>query len=202
MDDPKPDEFKEIKVLEIKITTDTSYFDEFYGITDTIADKIRDATYWGESGTKKDIKRIKKLIKKYPHIPQFKNHLSVAYMRSGKDEQAYKLNEKIRKEHPEYCYAFLNECNMLLYQERYEKLEKLLGPHMDISAQFPEREYFHPDEVCSFYSICARFKYTMKDFNNGDEYLSIVKQIDPNGNHVKQIETEKMRAMMFTSRNN
>jgi len=202
MGNSKPEDFDKIKLLEIKITNDISYFNDYYGISKSLGEKIRETTQWSQSATKKDIKRIKKLVKKYPNIPHFMNHLSVAYSRNENFGKAYELNRKIREEHPQYCYAFLNECNILLYQEMFDELEEFLEPDMDIGAHFPDREYFHPDEVCSFYSVCARFKFAVGDLETGDEFLKIVKQIDPDSKHIRQIETEKMRAMMFATSDN
>ena len=47
------------------------------------------------------------LIKRYPHVPEFKNHLSSIYELQNNLTKAKEITRTIIKEHPDYLYGKL-----------------------------------------------------------------------------------------------
>jgi len=55
--------------------------------------------------------RLNKLYAQYPHIPQFKNYLQMAYAASGKDHKVREMTRWIVDENPDYLFGKITLAN-------------------------------------------------------------------------------------------
>ena len=58
------------------------------------------------------IPELERLVTTYPHIPTFANHLSIAYLAAGNQEQATALVREAYRRHPQYLFAKVNYANL------------------------------------------------------------------------------------------
>ena len=62
------------------------------------------------------IPELERLVTTYPHIPTFFNHLSIAYLAAGDQEQATACVREAYRRHPQYLFARVNYANLCLQQ--------------------------------------------------------------------------------------
>jgi tetratricopeptide (TPR) repeat protein len=131
------------------------------------------------NGGESNIRYIKKAIEKYPHTPHLKNYLSVAYMNSGMEEESYKINDRIIKEHPQYLFGILNKAHEYLNKGEHKKMPELMGENMDLRDLFPEREVFHVTEMTSFLETAIHYFMAENNFEAIKSQVEILKELDP-----------------------
>ena len=112
----------------------------------------------------KNRQELHKLIKKYPNVPAFKNYLVVYYQLAGEQEQAYKANRALVKQHPDYLFGKLNLCAEYLEKDELDEIPKVLGVALDLKDLYPNREVFHTTEFSAFLNVSC--EYLIADGNS------------------------------------
>lgn len=162
------------KHFEYNITGDDRDIDERDNITREIRAILKD-TFFKVQGRKHGvIKELNQLIEKYPGIPQFKNHLFIAYAQDKNMEMAHQVNELTVEKHPDYLFAKLNLVGKYLGKSEYEKVPQVLGPLMEIKALYPHRNIFHLNEVASFYKIAIHYFLAIGNIEAAETRLEIL----------------------------
>ena len=90
----------QFEIFGYTLTDDPEATRELNHITpevDRILNEIHDDV---PKGKKYLLKRLPRLIKQFPKVPIFKNHLSVVYEANGDIEQAFATINKVVQEHP------------------------------------------------------------------------------------------------------
>ena len=114
--------------------------------------------YESREGTPHAIRALKGLIAKYPEVPSLKNHLTVAYIAAGRERQADKVNDKLRRENPDYLFGHLNHASKFLGRRGgAQRIPEILGETLRLRDLKPDIELFHHSEVKGFYTIVAHF---------------------------------------------
>jgi len=65
--------------LSYEITDNSDFFDEMFGITEELKDHLIECFPIAAKGKRSGLKKIKRLIEKFPNSPQLKNLLTVWY---------------------------------------------------------------------------------------------------------------------------
>ncbi len=129
-------------------------------------------------GRKYLLKKLPKLIKKYPNEPIFKNHLTAVYEMNGMKESAYKLCKEIVAKHPDY---FMGKINLAVFYIKDKKLDlaiELLGKDLELKSLFPNEKVFHIDMVFAYNNAVIRYLTEKKEFDRAEEYYSFLRDVD------------------------
>src|SRR5262249_22579362 len=92
------------------------------------------------------IPELERLMTTYPHIPMFANHLSIAYLAAGDQEQATAMVREAYRRHPQYLFAKVNYANVCLQQGESEKVPSIFDYAFDLKQLYPHRKRFHVSE--------------------------------------------------------
>lgn len=172
------DSFSEL-VAKYNLTSNPTYLDKKYKITPKIDQLLEETYYPAIQGKQSAIKKLQNYIRDYPHIPHFKNYLEKAYEQSGNEEKARQVNERARREHPDYLYAKLNYANHLIRDGEPERVPEILGEELDLKALYPERAEFHYKEVLGFFKTCLQYYLAVDEQDNANKCLELMETIDP-----------------------
>lgn len=129
-------------------------------------------------GKQEGLKQLKKLIDRYPNVPQFKNYLTVWYQVRGNLQKAREVNKKTLQKHPDYLYAKVNLAHEYLDNKQPEKVVELLGEGIEIKQMHPEREEFHITEVIPVLKVAIKYFIVTKDFEQAEIRLNMLKELD------------------------
>lgn len=161
-----------------EITDETDFLDQEYGITPEIKKLIEDLYYDVQDKKKGIVNKLLKTIKKYPQVPQFKNYLTVAYNLSGNSKKAYKCNNWILKEHPDYFFGRVNLAAQYFEQKEYDRIPDVMGDLMEIQALYPDRKVFHVSEVMAFNKLAVAYFSATGNLEAAENRLKIMEEID------------------------
>lgn len=171
-----------LAINQFKITNDSSELDKIYGITAEIKELLEEYYIKAKKGKNGALKPLNRLIKQYPHIPQFKNHLSTLYARLGNLAMAKQINEQVERLHPDYLYGKINKAHFLISDNQLDKIPEIFGEKLDLQALYPQRTEFHINEVTSFYKLLFNYAIASKDDDKASTYLEILEELNKNFN--------------------
>ncbi|MEM9820893.1 MAG: hypothetical protein AAF985_07465 [Bacteroidota bacterium] len=174
-----------LHLSEIKIS-----FEPLEGTPPELAVKMERLMKQARKGSIGIIGRLQKYIKKYPKQPALKNYLFLAYKAKNKDEEAQNVLQKTLEIHPDYLFGKINLAVEYLEKDRPEKVPEILGEHLDISLLYPDRDTFHFSEVLVFLHTVSRYFLKIREPEQAQERLDIMKQIAPNDVRVEDLEQE------------
>ncbi|MDZ7774431.1 MAG: DUF1186 domain-containing protein [Bacteroidales bacterium] len=167
------------KFYDYTLTTDAQLLEDKNQVPSELEWKMEKLYKKAHNGGESNIRYIKKAIEKYPHTPHLKNYLSVAYMNSGMEEESYKINDRIIKEHPQYLFGILNKANEYLNKGEHKRMPELIGENMELRDLFPEREVFHVAEMTSFLETAIQYFMAENNFEATKSRVKILKELDP-----------------------
>jgi Protein of unknown function (DUF1186) len=142
-------------------------------------------------------KQIKELVDKYPHNPQFKNYLGIAYNQNGEKEAYEALIEEILEKHPNYLFGKTMAAEKYLKDGNAEKAAEILGNFTTLKSLYPERKTFHPVEIQSYHGIAVEYHA----FNRNDEqailHLQILRKAGIDKDTIERIADRAERFMLI-----
>lgn len=172
------------------ITTDPDFQNEKYGVTPELQEQLEDLYYEAQDkNNKKIIAKLTDLILKYPTVPILKNYLSVAYNFRENHKKAKEINEWIVAEHPDYLFGKINQANVCIENEEFDKVEEILGKSLELKALYPERELFHLSEVASYYNVVIRYLAAIENMELAENRMELLKEIAPDHHATEEAET-------------
>ena len=145
------------------------------------------------------IEKLKKIIADKPDDPVYKNYLYVAYKIQGRNQEARDILQKTIDQHPDYLFGKLNLAGEYLYDEEYEKIPQVLGEFMELKALYPERDEFHVTEVMSFFRIATHYFIEIKEWDQVERRLEIMRKIDPEDSMIETIDKRLAAKIMATN---
>lgn len=151
-------------------------------------------------GTVQIIKKLERLIEKYPKVPALYNYLSIAFMIHGNALKFEKINELAIKRFPDYPLAYINMAIMYIQKGDFDKAEALLGKNLELTDFLPNRKIFHISEVAQYYETTVRFFLNKRDFKLADNRLDMLKGLSKQFKNfhegkIKQLELEKEKIL-------
>ena len=166
------------KLFNYEITDETDFMDKKLGITPEIRDHIHELYFEAHEPERGTVKKLKNLIKRYPHIPHFKNFLTAVYDSKGDKIRAYECNKLIQREHPDYLFGRINLAAQYFEQEEYDKIPEVLGELMEIHALYPDRKVFHVSEVLAFNKLAIAYFCAIGNLEAAENRFEIMEKID------------------------
>ncbi|MFO7933241.1 MAG: DUF1186 domain-containing protein [Bacteroidales bacterium] len=173
--------------FEYEITDDPEFINEMFRIPEEVQLQFPSLHAEALEGGEKVIGRLKKLIERYPGIPQLKNYLTVAYHFSGMSDEAYELNRQIVREHPDYLFGKLNLAFEYYDREQYDRIPEVLGKVMEIKDLYPERKRFHLAEVTGFFKAAIMYFCATGKLEAADRRYEIMEKIAPDHPDTEQV---------------
>ena len=167
----------QLEYFDYRITDDPEFSQNMFGIPAELQRELPALHHDALKGGERIIRRLKKLLERYPHVPVLKNYLSVAYHNSGMRTEGYKVNHLTVKEHPEYLFGKLNLAHEYFQKEEYEKIPEILGQHMELKELYQERECFHLGEVTGFLKIAIMYFSTIGNLDAAETRYEILEEI-------------------------
>ena len=138
------------------------------------------------------IRKIDKLCKENPNLPQLRNYLTVAYKEIGQYDKAVKINEELLKDFPNYLHARLNAANFCFYQGKPEEALEYLGNNLDLKELYPERDEFHFSEVQSFYYTTVLYAIAKEDLVLAENRFEFYKSLDEENPRIYELNNQIM----------
>lgn len=166
------------KELGFRVTLNTSILNVKYGITPEISVEIEEAHSLLLNNKKGVIDKLLKYIEMYPHVPHFKNYLSVAYMRNNEEKKSWFINDIILKEHPDYLFGKINLANKYIIENKYEKIPEIFGKDLQLKKIYPARKEFHELEFLSFTLIAIKYFLKAGNRDEAKRRMNLMEQID------------------------
>jgi tetratricopeptide (TPR) repeat protein len=125
------------------------------------------------------IPELERLMTTYPHIPTFANHLSIAYLAAGDQEQATACVREAYRRHPQYLFAKVNYANLCLQQGEIEKVPGIFDHTFDLKQLYPHRTRFHVSEFIGFACVMCRYFCAINERETAALYYQMLKQVAP-----------------------
>ena len=165
-------------------------------IPEIILEQMPELHKQAEKGSVQVIKKLEKLIEKYPKVPVLYNYLSIAYMKYGNIPKFEKINDLAIKLFPGYPVPRINQATRHIIRSEFDQAETILGYSMELSDFLPNRQVYHLSEVVQFYETTVRFFIHKREFDVADSRLDMLKGISKqfDGFHkekIEQLEREK-----------
>ena len=182
--------------FEYEITDDPEFINELFRIPEEVQLQFPSLHAEALEGGEKVIGRLKKLIERYPGIPQLKNYLSVAYHSSGLSDEAYKINRQIVMEHPDYLFGKLNLAYEYYNGEQYDRIPEVLGKVMELKDLYPERDRFHLGEVTGFLKAAILYFCATGELEEADRRYEIMEEISPDHPDTEQVFPHIVKARL------
>lgn len=183
---------KTLKIEDINISDNLRLLDKEHCITPFVETLLEKMYFEIPKGKEKTLKKLIKYTNQFPKVPVFKNYLMTYYANKGNEEKVKEVNKWIIKEHPNYLYAKINYAITLLEENKTEEINKILGNSLLLHELLPNRTAFLLDEIISYYGFTIYFLDTIKEIEEADNRLDILKEIDENHPKVKEIENRRI----------
>ncbi len=184
------------KSFEYEITADPEFLNEKHNITPELFRQFESLHQGALKGGKKIIDRLIQLIEKYPHVPNLKNYLSVAYMNSNQIDKAREVNHWTVKEHPDYLFGKLNLAFEYYNNGEYDKMPEVVGDLMDIQDLYPDRNLFHVAEVTGFNKMAVLYFCAVGNLEAAESRYEIMEALAPDHPDTKDVYPYLMEARL------
>ena len=174
---------------EFKISFDSDFISRQFGVTPAQAKLLKELAIRVHGNVDKVlIRKLDKLSKEHPNLPQLRNYLSTAYNAIGQYTKAIEINEQLLKDFPAYLLAKINAANHCIFQKTPEKALDYLGYNLDLKSLYPDRNEFHFTEVQSFYYTTVLYAIAIKDLKLAENRLEFYKSIDEENPRIGELE--------------
>lgn len=173
---------------EIKISFDNDFINRLYDITPTQAKMVKEMTLRVHGKIDKVlIRKLEKLSKENPNLPQLKNFITVAYYQQGNFTKSIELNNLILKEFPDYLHARLNAANYYIFTKEPDKALEYLCENLDLAAISLNRSEFHFSEVQAYYYSTVLYAIAKKDLPLAENRLEFYIAIDEDNPRIEEL---------------
>lgn len=183
-----------------KLTEDPDLNRELYGLTDEIVEIQQEMYPDVIRGKKSAMRRLIKLCDRYPHIPQFKNYLQMAYAAAGTDHKVREMTRWIVDEHPDYLFGKITLANQYIEDGLIEKVPDVLGPDLELRSLYPEREIFHFVEILAYNLSVTNYFLACDEPKRAQERIEIMEDIDPDDDKTIEARKSMMRYNLESAR--
>ena len=147
------------------ITTDPVEIDDWRPVSEAMALTINEMFARVMSMDPRVAMDLKRLIRTYPFVPSLRNLLTTYYRIRGEMDKAYVHNRETFELFPDYVFALTNLVHEYIDTGQFEKVEDVLGHHLDISDMLPERKSFHISEVLAYSQAVIRYVISINNFS-------------------------------------
>ena len=164
---------------EIKISFDNDFVNRLYNVTPSQVKLLKEMTLRIQKNVDKVlVRKLEKLAKENPNLPQLVNFLTVAFMKMKLYDKALATNMKLIEQFPDYLHARLNAANHFISINQPDQALEYLGEHLDLKSFAPERSEFHFSEVQDYYYSTVLFAIAKRDLPLAENRLAFYRDID------------------------
>ncbi|WP_281239576.1 DUF1186 domain-containing protein [Flavobacterium praedii] len=182
---------------KLKISFDNDFISRLYDVTPAQTKLLRELTIRVHGKIDKVlIRKLEKLSKENPNLPQLKNFMSVAYNKLGDFAKSLEINSQLLKEFPDYLHARLNAANHYIHKGEPDSALEYLGENLDLKGMFPNRSEFHFSEVQAYYYSTFLYAIAKRDLPLAENRLSFYKSIDEDNPRIEELE-EHLESLKF-----
>ena len=139
---------------------------------------------------KEAIPELIELKKKYPYVPVFYNHLTLALSKIGRDREAEAVSRECLQRRPDYLFARINMAEFYLMRGEYEKIAELFDHTYDLGLLYPERDVFHISEAVGFFGIIGMYLAKTGQTQAAEIYLEMLQEMAPGEPLTKRLKRE------------
>lgn len=168
---------------QIKISFDNDFISRYYNVTPAQAKILKEMAQRVHGKIDKVfIRKLEKLAKENPNLPQIKNFITVAYSKVGNTAKSVAVNTELLHDFPNYLHARLNAANHHIYEDDLDGALSYLGENLDLATLFPNRSEFHFSEVQSYYYSTVIYAIAKRDLalaENRFEFYSSIDEENP-----------------------
>ncbi len=185
------------KLFSFSITSDYPESDSPHrNVPQAILEQMHELHMQSLKGNVQIIKKLERLIERYPRVPALYNYLSMAYKAHGNSVKFNKLNDLLIKQFPDYPVSRINKATDHIIKREFDAAQAVLGHDMTLNAFLPNRQIYHVSEVVQFYETVVRFFIRKHEFDVADSHLKMLKEVSEKFNNInkeriQQLETEK-----------
>ncbi|MCB9294310.1 MAG: DUF1186 domain-containing protein [Lewinellaceae bacterium] len=147
-------------------------------------DQLVDELYAAATkGKRQYLPKIKQAIRRFPHLPVFKNFLYVLYGKLGMKAEARRVLETIRELHPQYVTGKITRAMSALDDNKMEEAAEILC-HFDLKelARACGRQELHYSEVLKTWFTAARYHLQLDDPDRAEHYWELMEELEPDSN--------------------
>jgi len=175
-------------VSEYKITSDPIRNEDIEKLPKRVRDNIGELYDTLMTRPGEAISPLKKLIKKYPHIPLFYNYLATAYNEIGDFRHADMIILENYKKNPRYIFAKAHYAELCLQRGNLRKIPVIFENKFDLKLLYPERDIFHVSEVAAFTGITGLYYYEIGEMEAAKICYRLLRKVDPRSPHTKKLK--------------
>ena len=154
------------------------------------SERMEDLYYASREGANWAIPELKKLIARHPSFPTLLNFLLIIYQQRNQPRQAKQTLKDLAKFHPDYLFTRIGLALDALEANKPDAVVQALGPALDITKLYPQRELFHISELKNYYLAVALYQARIGDPMLACGLVAAIKIIDPAGDGSRPIERE------------
>jgi hypothetical protein len=141
------------------------------------------------------VRDLKRLIKANPSVPVLRNLLTNYYRFRDDLEKAYEINRETLELFPDHVFTKVNLVHEYIDKGQLEKVEGVLGHHLEISDMLPKRKTFHISEVLAYSQAVIRYFISTKDFilaeNRIETFYTLLEKFpDSQRNNISSLEDD------------
>lgn len=182
---------------EIKISFDNDFITRHYKVTPAQAKLLKELAIRMHGKIDKVLlRKLEKLSKENPNLPQLKNYITVAYNKLGNVAKSLEINDQLLHQFPDYLHARLNAANHYIHTGEPDKALAFLGENLDLKESFPARTEFHFSEVQAYYYTTVLYAIAQKDLPLAENRLAFYKAIDQENSRIEELE-EHIKYLKF-----
>ena len=180
-----------ILLSNFKVTFDSDFISRMYHTTPAQAKLLNEMAHRVHGKVDKAlVRKLDKLAKEHPNLPQLRNYLSVAYKEIGQYDKAVEVNEELLRDFPNYLHAKLNAANFCFQKGEPDEALKYLGEQLDLKSLYPERDEFHFSEVQAYYYTTVTYAIAKRDLALAENRLEFYKSIDEDNPRIDELENQ------------
>ena len=153
-------------------------------------ERMEELYHASREGANWAIPELKKLISQHPEIPMLLSYLMTTYQQRNQQRQAKQVLKDLAKFHPDYLFTRTGLALDALYANKPDAVVQALGPALDVTQLFPERELFHESELKNYYLVVALYQARFGDPILACGLLAAIEVIDPDCDACRVIERE------------
>jgi tetratricopeptide (TPR) repeat protein len=179
---------KKLQLINYDISFEPMHDERYIRYYKQLGDRLEKLHEQAAKEPKKAVPQLEELVLQYPQFPVLQNYLAVAYMNSGREQEAEQLIEQSYQNFPDYLFARLNYARLYLENGDLDRVAEILDNKFEIKLLYPERDTFHFSEVINFYNVAGRYFFEKGETDRAQTYADMMKKIDPEHPMTRQLE--------------
>lgn len=125
------------------------------------------------------VHRLRRLTERYPRIPVLLNWMGAAYESIGQKGKAFDIALESFKRFPDYLYAKVGMCSVLLLGGEIEQVTRILDKKFNLKLMYPHRNVFHVHEEMALQHLLVSYFMALGDADQARVSLDLMKKLLP-----------------------